>query len=81
MKHMVVTSPDEAPAAADDPIIFAPQLSNMLGGIPLGTIRYWDATGRGPRSFKLGKRRAWRLSVVRRWIAEQEQATGGGGAA
>ena len=64
---------------ADDPIIFAPELSAMLGGIPLGTIRYWDYMGRGPRSFKLGKRKAWRKSEVLRWIAVQEQGNIGGG--
>ena len=62
-----------------DPIIFAPEVSTMLGGIPQGTIRYWDSTRRGPRSFKLGKRRAWRTSEVLRWIAAQEQADVGGG--
>ena len=66
-------------AEAPDPIIFAPELSTMLGGIPLGTIRYWDSTGRGPRSFKLGKRRAWRKSECLRWIAAQEQVNVGGG--
>jgi prophage regulatory protein len=68
-------------AEVSDPIIFASELSSMLGGIPQGTIRYWDSQGRGPRSFKLGKRRAWRTSEVLRWIATQEQATSGGGAA
>jgi predicted DNA-binding transcriptional regulator AlpA len=67
-------------AALPDPIIFAAELSTILGGIPLGTIRYWDAIGRGPRSFKLGKRRAWRTSEVDRWLAEQEATTGPGAA-
>lgn len=62
-------------ADTPDPIIFAPELSRMLGGIPLGTIRYWNAQGRGPRSFKLGKRRAWRQSVVRAWLEAQESAS------
>ncbi len=70
MKHKAVISPGE-----DDPIVFAPQLSTMLGGIPLGTIRYWDAKGFGPPSFKLGKRRAWRTSQVLRWIEAQEAAS------
>jgi predicted DNA-binding transcriptional regulator AlpA len=80
MNHTRETSPGEA-TEADDPIIFAPQLSTLLGGVPLGTIRYWDSTGFGPRSFKLGKRRAWRLSVVRQWLADQENADRRGGGA
>lgn len=59
-----------------DPILFTPELSEQLGGIPHGTIRYWIHTGTGPRSFKIGRRRAWRLSEVRRWLAEQEAASG-----
>lgn len=55
-----------------DPILFAPELSQMLGGIPLGTIRYWTHTGTGPRSFKLGRRRAWRYSEVQSWLSAQE---------
>lgn len=60
--------------------MFAPELSTVLGGIPQGTIRYWDSTGYGPRSFKIGKRRAWRTSEVLRWLAEQEATTASGAA-
>lgn len=67
-------------AALPDPIVFAPELSRMLGGIPLGTIRYWDVTGRGPRSFKIGRRRAWRRSEIDQWLANQEAATASGAA-
>lgn len=41
-------------------------------GIPAATWRYWAHIGRGPKSFKLGRRRVWRKSVVLAWIAEQE---------
>ena len=64
----------------DDPIIRTPEVSKLTGA-PAGTVRYWDHTGRGPRSFKLGGRRVWRRSEVLRWIAEQEQETGRGGGA
>lgn len=43
-------------------------------GIPEGTIRYWVHVGYGPKSFKLGRRRVWRRSVVEAWLAEQESA-------
>lgn len=55
-----------------DPIIYAPQLSAMLGGVPLATIRFWTYNGTGPRSFKIGRKRAWRQSEVQRWLTEQE---------
>ncbi|MFI9414938.1 helix-turn-helix transcriptional regulator [Nocardia gamkensis] len=52
-----------------------------LTGIPAATWRYWAHIGTGPTSFKLGRRRVWRESVILAWIAEQEQATRTGGAA
>ncbi|MFE3002968.1 helix-turn-helix transcriptional regulator [Nocardia sp. NPDC059246] len=48
-----------------------------LTGIPASTWRYWAHIGSGPVSFKLGRRRVWRKSVILAWIAEQESATGG----
>ncbi|WP_040686512.1 helix-turn-helix transcriptional regulator [Nocardia vinacea] len=47
-----------------------------LTGIPAATWRYWAHIGNdiGRRSFKLGRRRVWRLSVVEAWITEQEAA-------
>ncbi len=45
-----------------------------LTGIPAATFRWWAHSGKGegPKSFKLGRRRVWRKSVVLAWIAEQE---------
>ena len=43
-------------------------------GVPKGTWLYWAHIGRGPQSFKLGRRRVWRKSVILAWIAEQEAA-------
>lgn len=44
------------------------------GAIKASTWRYWDMKGTGPQSFKLGKSRVWRKSVVLQWIADQEAA-------
>lgn len=52
-----------------------------LTGIPEATWRWWAHTGAGPTSFKLGRRRVWRRSVVQEWIEEQEATTGSGGVA
>ncbi|WP_194819323.1 AlpA family transcriptional regulator [Nocardia sp. XZ_19_385] len=52
-----------------------------LTGIPAATWRYWAHIGAGPPSFKLGRRRVWRQSVVEAWIEQQEAQTGRGGAA
>lgn len=47
-----------------------------LTGIPAGTWRYWAHIGdkTKPVSFKLGRRRVWRESAIRAWIAAQEAA-------
>jgi prophage regulatory protein len=45
-----------------------------LYGTKASTWRYWHLTGQGPKSFKLGRRRVWRKSVVEAWIADQEGA-------
>jgi prophage regulatory protein len=43
-----------------------------ITGTKASTWRYWAHIGRGPASFRLGKRRVWRRSVVEAWLAEQE---------
>ncbi|HLM22220.1 MAG TPA: helix-turn-helix domain-containing protein [Propionibacteriaceae bacterium] len=39
---------------------------------PAETVRYWRHVGKGPKSFKIGRRVLYRESDVERWIAEQE---------
>jgi prophage regulatory protein len=43
-----------------------------LTGTKAATWRYWASIGQGPASFKLGRRRVWKKSIVREWLAEQE---------
>lgn len=45
----------------------------QLYGTKASTWRYWAMKDEGPASFKLGRRRVWRRSVVESWLAEQEQ--------
>lgn len=51
----------------------APELEQMTG-TPASTWRYWAHIGSGPVSFKLGRRRVWRRSVVETWLRDQETA-------
>ena len=48
-------------------------------GIPVGTLRYFRSTGKGPASFRLEGRIRYRRSDVREWVVEQERATRRGG--
>jgi predicted DNA-binding transcriptional regulator AlpA len=45
-----------------------------LTGTKASTWRYWASIGEGPPSFKLGRRRVWKRSLVLAWIASQEAA-------
>lgn len=49
-----------------------------LTGIASSTWRFWATQGTGPASFKIGRRRVWRRSVIEAWLAEQETAAAGG---
>lgn len=41
---------------------------------PAETIRYWRHAGKGPRSFKIGRRVLYDAADVEKWIAEQRAA-------
>ena len=49
------------------------QALERLTGTKASTWRYWASKGMGPASFKLGRRRVWKKSVVLAWLAEQER--------
>ncbi|WP_081292868.1 helix-turn-helix transcriptional regulator [Mycobacterium colombiense] len=54
-----------------DEYLTAPQLQEMTGTVQ-STWRYWASIGQGPASFKLGRRRVWKRSVVEEWLKAQE---------
>lgn len=41
---------------------------------PVETVRYWRHVGRGPRSFKVGRRVLYRRADVQAWLDEQYAA-------
>lgn len=44
-------------------------------GIPVETLRYWRYVGRGPESFKLGKRVMYDRADVEAFIADAKAAS------
>lgn len=58
----------------DGELMDARQLQDWTG-TRASTWRYWASIGEGPASFKIGRRRVWKRSVVEAWLAEQEQKT------
>jgi len=63
---------EEPPSAATE-YLTATQLEQITG-TPASTWRYWAHIGSGPPSFKLGRRRVWRRSIVDAWLKAQEAA-------
>jgi prophage regulatory protein len=51
----------------------APELEKMTG-TPASTWRYWAHIGSGPTSFKIGRRRVWKRTVIQQWLDAQEHA-------
>jgi hypothetical protein len=64
--------------AVDREIVGALDLEKLTG-TKASTWRYWASIGTGPASFKLGRRRVWKKSIVLEWLAKQETATVHGG--
>ena len=65
-----MTQPDE--------LLGIPEVANLLG-IPCATLRWYRASGIGPKSFKVGRRvRYWRNDCLD-WLAVQEANTARGG--
>ncbi|MCV7097604.1 helix-turn-helix transcriptional regulator [Mycobacterium kubicae] len=55
-----------------------PEASELLG-LPKGTLRWYRASGIGPKSFKVGRRVRYRRTDCLDWLATQESKTAVGG--
>ena len=42
---------------------------------PIETVRYWRHVGKGPKSFKVGRRVLYALEDVEAWIAQAKANT------
>nr|WP_245839367.1 helix-turn-helix domain-containing protein [Mycobacterium aquaticum] len=48
---------------------------SVLTRKPVATLRWWRATGQGPRSSSLGRRVVYRREDVEAWIESQLEET------
>jgi predicted DNA-binding transcriptional regulator AlpA len=53
----------------DDPLLTTDEVAHYFRTVP-GTVRYWRHVGKGPRSFKAGRRVLYRQSDVKAWADE-----------
>jgi DNA-binding transcriptional MerR regulator len=58
-----------------------PDITEVSGAlnIPVPTLRWYRATGIGPKSFKVGRRVRYHKADVLEWLAAQEAKTAVGG--
>lgn len=56
-----------------DPLLTTEEVAMYFRTVP-ATVRYWRHIGKGPRSFKVGRRVLYRESDVNAW-ADQEYAS------
>jgi predicted DNA-binding transcriptional regulator AlpA len=54
----------------NDQLLTIDEVSTLLR-VPVATLRYWRHIGKGPRSFKMGRRVFYRESDVLAWLDEQ----------
>lgn len=60
-----------------DALLTPPEVANLVRR-PVATVRYWRATGTGPKCARVGGRVLYRLADVERWVAEQFEHDGEG---
>ena len=48
------------------------ELAELIG-VPVATLNNWRSTGRGPRSFRLGRSVKYLVADVAAWIKHQQQ--------
>ena len=54
----------------DDQLLTITETAELLR-TPVATLRWWRHTGKGPRSFKIGRAVRYRLSDLHAWIDQQ----------
>ena len=60
----------------DDKMLTTEEVAAYFRTVP-GTVRYWRHVGKGPRSFKVGRRVLYRESDVRAWAEAALSGTRG----
>jgi DNA-binding transcriptional MerR regulator len=61
----------------DDVLLTAADVARRLN-TSIHTVRYWNASGTGPPSAKIGRRRLYRSSELEAWVDAQFAAVSDG---
>lgn len=61
------------PLTAEDPLLSPEDVSVMLGGIPVRTLKRWRTERTGPIPMHIGRRVAYRRSAVEAWLEQKDR--------
>lgn len=68
-----VTPHGAASAMANDPVLSPEEVSAILGGIPLATLKRWRTERTGPVALHIGRHVRYRRSAVEAWLAARDR--------
>ena len=68
-----MTTPEAAPPVADDPVLSPEEVSAMLGGVPLATLKRWRTERTGPVALHIGRHVRYRRSAVEDWLQARDR--------
>lgn len=58
---------------ASDPLLSPDDVSIMLGGVPVRTLKRWRTERTGPVAMHLGRRVVYRRSAVEAWLEQKDR--------
>lgn len=62
-----------SPISPEDPLLTPDDVSIMLGGIPVRTLKRWRTERTGPIPLHIGRRVVYRRSAVEAWLAQKDR--------
>jgi predicted DNA-binding transcriptional regulator AlpA len=68
-----VTTRGVAATMADDPVLSPEEVSVMLGGIPVATLKRWRNERTGPVALHIGRHVRYRRSAIEAWLAARDR--------
>ena len=70
--HDVVTE-FPRPLTPEDPLLSPEEVSRMLGGVAVATLKRWRVERRGPCPLHIGRLVMYRYSAVEAWLEEKDR--------
>ena len=67
------TTAEAAPPVANDPVLSPEEVSAMLGGVPLATLKRWRTERTGPVALHIGRHVRYRRSAVEDWLQARDR--------